>query len=71
MTGILEKVRPFGHTPLISNLRNEVLKYNFRGISRLVVDKSGNGNNGKTLPEENPPRREIVSWFPPEVRMNF
>jgi len=71
MTGILEKVRPFGYTPLISEMRNEVLKYNFRGISRLVVDKSGHGNNGKLMPKEDPPRRKIVSWFPFEEVLVF
>jgi len=64
MAGILEKVRPFGYTPLASRIKGEVLKYNFRGISRLVVDKSGHGNNGKLMPKEDPPRRKIVSWFP-------
>jgi len=71
MIEILEKVRPFGYTPLISNLRNEVLKYNFRGISRLVVDKSGHGNNGKLKPRENPPKRKVISWFPLKCVIDF
>lgn len=71
MAGILEKVRPLGYTPLISRMRSEVLKYNFRGIGRLVVDKSGHGNNGKLTPKEDPPRRKIISWFPFQVAMIF
>jgi len=71
MTGILEKARPLGFTPLVSNIRNEVLKYNFREIGRRVLDKSGHGNTGVMRPKDDPPRRKIVSLLPLEVSMVF
>jgi len=71
MAGILEKARPLGFTPLLSNVRNEVLKYNFREVGRRVLDKSGHGNTGEMKPKDDPPKRKIVSLFPLEVAMVF
>jgi len=71
MAGILEKARPLGFTPLLSNIRNEVLKYNFREVGRRVLDKSGHGNTGEMKPKDDPPKRKIVSLFPLEVAMVF
>jgi len=62
---------PLGYTPLASSIRNQVLKYNFRGISRIVADKSAHGNNGKLMPKEDPPKRKIISLFPLEMAVDF
>jgi len=71
MTGILERLRPLGFTPLASRARGEVLKYNFRGVGPVVLDKSGHGNLGRLKPIKDPPRRRIRSLLPPEVVINF
>jgi len=71
MVRILEKLRPLGFTPLASMAKGEVLKYNFRGVGPVAVDKSGHGNLGRLKPREDPPRRRIQSVLPPEVVMVF
>jgi len=60
-----------GYTPLKAALEGQVLKYDFRGIGPIAVDKSGHGNLGRLMPRKDPPRRKIVSWFPLQVVMFF
>jgi len=56
-----------GYTPLKAISEGQVLKYDFKGIGPIVIDKSGNGNRGKLMPRGDPPRRRIVSWLPLEM----
>jgi len=69
----LEKIRPFGYTPLSSRTKEEVLKYNFKGVGPVVADKSLHGNRGilKPLWPIDAPRREPVSIFPPSAMLVF
>jgi len=60
-----------GYTPLKAFLEGQVLKYDFRGVGPIVVDKSGNGNLGRLKPLKDPPRRKIASWLPLEVALKF
>jgi len=60
-----------GYTPLKALQKGQILKYDFRGIGPIVIDKSGHGNLGRLKPRENPPRRKLVSWFPLKVVMIF
>jgi len=60
-----------GYTPLKAAQEGQILKYDFRGIGPIVVDKSGNGNLGRLRPVDNPPRRKIQSLFPLKVVMDF
>jgi len=69
MAGILKELRPLGFSPLASGIKGEVLKYNFKGIGKIVTDKSLSGNNGRLIPKENPPKRQIYSWFPLKVKL--
>jgi len=70
-TNILGLPSLTGYTPLKAAQEGQVLKYDFRGIGPIVVDKSGNGNYGRLKPIEDPPRRKIVSWFPLKFAMIF
>jgi len=70
-TNILGLPSLTGYTPLKAAQEGQVLKYDFKGIGPIVMDKSGNGNRGWLKPREDPPRRKIVSWFPLEVAMAF
>jgi len=70
-TNILGLPSLTGYTPLKSALEGQVLKYNFRGIGPIATDKSGNGNNGRLKPRDDPPRRKIRPTIPPEVVMVF
>jgi len=68
-TNILGLPSLTGFTPLKASLEGLVLKYDFKGIGPMVVDKSGHGNLGRLKPKDNPPRRKIVSGFPFEVAL--
>jgi len=68
-TNILGLPSLTGYTPLKASLKGQVLKYDFRGIGPIVVDKSGHGNRGKLMPRGNPPRRKIVSGFPLKIAL--
>jgi len=70
-TNILGLPSLTGYTPLKASRERQVLKYDFKGIGPIVVDKSGHGNLGRLKSKENPPRRKVVSWFPLKVIMNF
>jgi len=70
-TNILGLPSLTGYTPLKAAREGQVLKYDFKEIGPIVMDKSGNGNLGKLKPIKDPPRRKIVSWFPLKVVMNF
>jgi len=70
-TNILGLPSLTGYTPLKAFLEGQVLKYDFRGVGPVVLDKSGNGNLGRLKPKEDPPRRKIVSWFPFEMALKF
>jgi len=48
-----------------------VLKYDFKEIGPVVVDKSGHGNLGRLKPVYDPPRRQVISWFPLKVVLIF
>jgi len=71
MAEILEELSPLGFTPLISSIKGEILKYNFRGVGPKAWDKSGHGNHGTLKPKDDPPRRKILLLFPPKVGMVF
>jgi len=66
-TNILGLPSLTGYTPLKATLEGQVLKYDFKGIGPIVIDKSGNGNRGELMPREDPPRRKILSWPPLEM----
>jgi len=59
-TNILGLPSLTGLTPLKARQQNQILKYNFKGIGPLVVDKSGNFNRGIL----HGPKREVISIFP-------
>jgi len=60
-----------GYTPLKAYQKGQVLKYDFKGVGPVVVDKSGHGNLGRLKPRDDPPRRKIRSFFPLKVVMEF
>jgi len=60
-----------GYTPLKAFQKGQVLKFDFREIGPIAIDKSGHGNSGRLKPRENPPRRKVVSWFPLEVALDI
>jgi len=72
-TNILGLPSLTGYTPLKASSEGQVLKYDFKEIGPIVVDKSGNGNRGtlKPLWPTNSPKRRIASGFPLEVNMVF
>jgi len=72
-TNILGLPSLTGYTPLKAALEGQVLKYDFKGIGPIVVDKSGHGNGGKFGPNwpKNSPKRKVISWFPFEESVVF
>jgi len=72
-TNILGLPSLTGYTPLKAAQEGQVLKYDFRGVGPIVVDKSGNGNRGTLEPSwpTNSPKRRIASGFPLGVGMVF
>jgi len=70
-TNILGLPSLTGYTPLKAAQEDQVLKYDFRGIGPIVVDKSGHENLGRSKPRRNPPRRKILSLFPLKMAMAF
>jgi len=70
-TNILGLPSLTGYTPLKAYREGQVLKYNFKGVGPMVVDKSGHGNLGRLKPTKDPPRRKVVSWFPLKVIMSL
>jgi len=70
-TNILGLPSLTGYTPLKAAQEGQVLKYDFREIGPIVIDKSGHGNLGRLKPVNDPPRRKIQSLFPLSVGMVF
>jgi len=70
-TNILGLPSLTGYTPLKAFQERQVLKYDFREVGPIVVDKSGHGNLGRLKPIDDPPRRKIQSAFPPKMAMKF
>jgi len=70
-TNILGLPSLTGYTPLKAAQEGQVLKYDFKGLGPIVVDKSGNGNRGRLKPVGDPPRREVQSLFPLKVSIKF
>jgi len=72
LKNLVERTSPLGFTPLISVASGEVLKYDFKGVGPVVIDKSGPPvNNGKLKPNwpTNTPRRRLVSILPPTAEL--
>jgi len=70
-TNILGLPSLTGYTPLKAAQEGQVLKYDFKGIGPIAVDKSGHGNLGRLKPVDDPPRRKIRSLLPLKVVMVF
>jgi len=62
-----------GITPLKARQEKQVLKYDFKGVGPLVVDKSLNGHGGTLKPNwpVGSARRKTVSIFPLKVKVVF
>jgi len=70
-TNILGLPSLTGYTPLKALQERQALKYDFREIGPIVVDKSGHGNLGRLKPATDPPRREVQSLLPLKISMKF